>query len=200
MATATGGGTRKRHRASSGSSATGAWARKMASQPASCVRMPPIAGPSAAPSMPARAHTCAARCSDPSTPPSRTSAVATSSAAPAAWTQRPASNTGKDDANPHASDAAENTTSPAAQRSRGAAPHQVRRRHSAGGQHEVVRDKHPGDVGDARPRSATRCRAAPTSRRTSRRERERPPGRAGAQRIEATRLIRVGSASGRRAP
>ncbi len=66
MGAATTPGVSRRQRARIGTSATGACTRKIASHPASWVRMPPIAGPSAAPRMPARTQTCTARLSEPS--------------------------------------------------------------------------------------------------------------------------------------
>ena len=108
--------TRSRQQPSRVTSASGACTRKIDSQPSVSVRIPPAAGPSAAPAMPADAHVRTARASDP--PPSvserRSSAAQTSSAPPTAWTQRAPTSTPNDGASPHASDAAAKTSVPIA--------------------------------------------------------------------------------------
>ena len=62
-------------------SATGTWSRKIDCQETSSVRMPPIAGPSAAPVAPALAQTTVARRSEPTVAGSSSSAAVTASGA-----------------------------------------------------------------------------------------------------------------------
>ena len=105
--------------ASRRTSATGTCERKIDSQPRSCVRMPPAAGPSAAPSTPAATQTLSAASSLAFSCERRSSAAVTIRAAPRAWTQRAPTRTSKDGARPQVSDAAAKTTTPHANASRG---------------------------------------------------------------------------------
>ena len=68
--------------------ATGTWSRKIDCQETSSVRMPPTAGPSAAPVAPALAQTAVARRSEPTVAGSSSSAAVTAAAPPSACTQR----------------------------------------------------------------------------------------------------------------
>ena len=106
--------------------------------------MPPAAGPSTAPRMPAATQSRTARASSPAVCRSRPIAAVTTSAAPAACTQRAASSTSNDGASPHASEAAAKTAVPATNAVRGR-----RRATNAAGthddrEHEVERGEHPG--------------------------------------------------------
>ena len=105
--------------ASNNTSASGTCARKIDSHPSSCVRIPPAAGPSAAPSTPAATQVRSAASSLPSACERRSSAAVTSSAAPSAWTHRAPTSTSNEGASPHASDATAKTTTPTMNASRG---------------------------------------------------------------------------------
>ena len=72
--------------ASSPSAAIGAWAAKIARQSNTWVRMPPSAGPSAKPNVPASVQTAIPEAADPRSRASTGSAPASSSAAPTPWT------------------------------------------------------------------------------------------------------------------
>ncbi len=109
----TSGRTRSRSTPRRVSSASGAWAKKIDSQPSVSVRIPPIAGPSAAPRIPAAAQVRTALPSEPWISVSRSSAAQTSSAPPTAWTQRAPTSTPNDGATAQARDAAANTSVPA---------------------------------------------------------------------------------------
>ena len=69
-------------------SATGAWNTKIAGQSNACVRIPPSAGPTAAPNVPAAIQIDSPRERDPLSAHSSSSAPARSIAAPAPCTQR----------------------------------------------------------------------------------------------------------------
>ena len=81
--------------------------------------MPPAAGPSAAPRMPAATHVRSAGSSPPWSCARRSSAAVTTSAAPTACTQRAPTSTSKEGARPQASDAPANTMLPVTKASRG---------------------------------------------------------------------------------
>ena len=98
--------------ATSGTSASGAWSRKIHSQPIVCVSTPPTAGPIAAPSTPAATQMRIARSALPSVARRRSSAAVITSAPPAACTQRAATSVSKDGASPQASEAAAKTSVP----------------------------------------------------------------------------------------
>ena len=87
-------------RATSGRSASGTCTRKIDSQPSTSVRIPPRAGPSAAPKMPAATHSRTARPPFPSVEARRPSAAVTSNAAPTACAMRAPTRTSKDGASP----------------------------------------------------------------------------------------------------
>ena len=97
---------------SSAKSTTGACTRKIDSQPNSCVRTPPAAGPMAAPSTPARAQTRAAGASPPAASASRASAPQTTAAPAAPWAARAETSSPNDGAKPQTSDAAAKRTMP----------------------------------------------------------------------------------------
>src|SRR6478735_367292 len=107
------GRTRSRRTPTRVSRARGAWTKKIDSQPSVSVRIPPMAGPSAAPRIPAAAQVRTALPSEPWISVSRSSAAQTSSAPPTAWTQRAPTSTPNDGARAHARDAAANTSVPA---------------------------------------------------------------------------------------
>ncbi len=92
--------------------ASGAWTAKIARQSSAWVTMPPSAGPSAAPSVPANVQTPAPRAADPVSAPSTGSAPARRSAAPAPWTQRAAIRKERLPAAAQATDAATKITIP----------------------------------------------------------------------------------------
>ena len=120
----------------------------MDSQPSVSVRIPPAAGPRAAPSTPAVAQVRTARASEPSIAVRRSSAAQTSSAPPTAWTQRAPTSTPNDGARPQASEAAANTSVPRTKAGTGRPPRGVGGRHGRGGEREVVRGEHPRDLRD----------------------------------------------------
>ena len=103
----------------SAAAATGAWTMKIARQSSSWVRMPPRAGPRAAPIVPAHAHQARPDVSEPRSAASTGMAPASSRAAPTPWAHRAASRKPNEPAMPAASDDAANTTSPAAVRAPG---------------------------------------------------------------------------------
>ena len=98
---------------------SGTCARKIDSQPRSSVRIPPAAGPSAAPSTPAATQTLRAPSLLNPAPVRRSSADVTTRAAPRAWTHRAPTRTSKDGARPQVREADAKTTTPAANASRG---------------------------------------------------------------------------------
>ncbi len=100
-------------RQSSAAAATGAWARKMARQSKSWVRMPPAAGPSTAPSVPARPHHARPAAVDPVRTAMTGSDAASRRAPPSPWTARRAISAVRSPTSPQASEEPANTTSPA---------------------------------------------------------------------------------------
>ena len=110
-------------------SATGTWMRKIDCQETSSVRMPPTAGPSAAPVAPAAAQTVAARRSEPTVAGSSSSAAVTAAAPPSACTQRARIRVESSSASPQARPAPAKTASPTA----AARPGPTRRAISAAG-------------------------------------------------------------------
>ena len=142
------GGTRTPRSVSSARSTTGAWTRKIDSQPNSCVRMPPAAGPSAAPITPARAQMRAAGTSPPARSASRASAPQTTAAPAAPWTARAETSSPNDGAKRadercrcEEDDAGAEDPSRAATREEGS-------RQSCEREREVVRRQRPGERGD----------------------------------------------------
>ena len=107
-------------RATRGRSASGTCTRKIDSQPSTSVRIPPRAGPSAAPKMPAATHSRTARPLAPSVNARSPSAAVTSNAAPTACAMRAPTRTSKDGASPQAREAAAKTRVPVAKTARGA--------------------------------------------------------------------------------
>ena len=134
--------------ASNNTSASGTCARKIDSQPSSSVRIPPAAGPSAAPSTPAATQVRSAASSLPFARERRSSAAVTSSAAPSAWTHRAPTSTSNDGASPHASDANAKTTTPDDERLARPPPRDVGRGHGDDREHEIERGQHPRDGRD----------------------------------------------------
>ena len=110
-------------------SATGTWIRKIDCQETSSVRMPPTAGPSAAPVAPALAQTVAARRSEPTVAGSSSSAAVTARAPPSACTQRARIRVESSSATPQASPAPAKIARPTA----AARPGPTRRASSAAG-------------------------------------------------------------------
>ena len=110
-------------------SATGTWIRKIDCQETSSVRMPPTAGPSAAPVAPALAQTAAARRSEPTVAGSSSSAAVTARAPPSACTQRARIRVESSSASPQARPAPAKIASPTA----AARPGPTRRASSAAG-------------------------------------------------------------------
>ena len=90
--------------------ATGAWSTKIDSQPKSCVRIPPIAGPTEAPTIPASAQIRAAEASAPVASESRSSAATTTAAPATPCTARSPTSTPNVGEKAHARDAAAKTT------------------------------------------------------------------------------------------
>ena len=98
--------------ASSDTATNGACKAKIDSQPSSCVKTPPTAGPSARPATPASAHTRAAGASAPDAWVSRSSAAHTTAAPATPWTEREATSHSNDGANAQTSAVAANTSTP----------------------------------------------------------------------------------------
>ena len=98
----------------SATSTAGACTKKIDSQPSSCVRIPPTAGPSAAPAMPARIQMRAAEASDPVAWLSRSSAAQTIAAPATPCSARPATSQSNEGVSAQSSDAAAKTTTPMA--------------------------------------------------------------------------------------
>ena len=160
-------------------SAIGTWSRKIDCQETSWVRMPPSAGPSAAPVAPAVAQIAVARRSEPTVAGSSSSDAVTASAPPIACTRA-----GDDQGREVIGEpAGEPGTGEDREPDRGRPPRpdpagDQRRRHRGQRHHQVEGDQHPGDPEDARCRGPGRCRAGRGRRSRSRRVRGRPPVRA----------------------
>ena len=104
----------------SAASASGTCTKKIACQLIASVSTPPTAGPAAAPSPPAAAHTPTARFSEPATVESSSSAAHTAAAPPTAWPARETSSQVKSGASAQPSEAAANSSRPAEQTTPGA--------------------------------------------------------------------------------
>src|SRR5579862_6647428 len=92
----------------------GTWMRKIARHETSSVRMPPTAGPTAAPSAPHVTQIAAALDSDPASAGRTSSPAQTAAAPPTAWMHRAASSTSREPAAAATADAAARTTRPPA--------------------------------------------------------------------------------------
>ncbi len=95
-------------------SASGTWTMKIDCQEMSCVSRPPMAGPRAAPAMPATAHTRTARFSPPASSGSSSSAAQTAAAPPMPCRARAPIRKPSVGASAHAADDAANSTRPPA--------------------------------------------------------------------------------------
>ncbi len=114
------------------------------------MRIPPSAGPSAAPVAPALAQTTAARRSEPTVAGSSSSAAVTAAAPPSACTQRARIRVESSSASAAGEAGAGEDREADGGGAAGADPAgEQRRRHRGQRHHQVEGDQHPGDAGDA---------------------------------------------------
>ncbi len=144
----TSGRTRSRQSPTSVSRASGACTRKIDSQPSVSVRIPPIAGPSAAPATPADAQVRTARASEPSVSVSRSSAAQTRQRAAERLHAACADQHAEGRREPAGERRCREHERPDRERRHGPPPRGIRGRDGRRGEHEVVRREHPRHLRD----------------------------------------------------
>ena len=123
-------------------------ATKIDSQPKSCVRIPPTAGPTEAPTIPASAQIRAAEASAPVASESRSSAATTTAAPATPCTARSPTSTPNVGENAHARDAAAKTTVETPNTTDRPPTRKSRRGHRRERECQVERDQRPGERRD----------------------------------------------------